>query len=79
MVTTTSVETLDRSSIYCYTGCILGKAPRIKETLPDFCENMDPNKWGIIVWYRVTQNPWEFRGLTGYHWDPWVLGCHTSK
>ena len=36
MVITTSVETLDRSWIYCYTDCILGKDPRIKETLPDF-------------------------------------------
>ena len=36
MVTTTFVETLDRSWIYCYTGCILGRAPRTKDTLPDF-------------------------------------------
>ena len=38
MVITTSVETLDGSWIYCYTGCISGRAPRTKETLPDFCE-----------------------------------------
>ena len=44
MVITTSVKTLDGSWIYCYRGCILGGAPRTKETLPDFCENMDPNK-----------------------------------
>ena len=36
MVITTSVETLDGSWIYFYTGSILGKAPRTKETLPDF-------------------------------------------
>ena len=22
--------------------------------LPDFCENMDPDKWDPTVWYRVT-------------------------
>ena len=52
VVITTSVETLDGSWIYCYTGCILGRAPRINETLPDFCENMDPNKWN-----KITRNP----------------------
>ena len=36
MVITISVETLDGSWIYCYIGCILGKAPRTKETLLDF-------------------------------------------
>ena len=36
MVITTSVETLDGSLIYCYTGCILGRAPRTKESLPIF-------------------------------------------
>ena len=44
MVITTSVEGLDGSWIYYYTGCILGSTPRTKETLPDFCENMDPDK-----------------------------------
>ena len=44
MVITISIETLDRSWIYCYTCYILGKAPRTKETLPDFFENMDPDK-----------------------------------
>ena len=53
MVITTSIETLDESWIYCYTGCILGRAPRTKKTLSDFCENMDPDKWDITVWYRV--------------------------
>ena len=43
---------------YGYTGCMLGRAPRTKETLPDFvCENMDPDKLDTIVWYRVTRNP----------------------
>ena len=57
VVCTTSVETLDGSWIYCYTGCILGRVPRTKKTLPDFCENMDPDKYDTIVWYRVTRNP----------------------
>ena len=34
---------------------MLGRASRIKETLPDFCENIDPNKWDTIVWYWVTR------------------------
>ena len=50
MVITTYVETLDGSWIYC----IMGRAPQPKETLPDFCENIDPNKWDITVWHRVT-------------------------
>ena len=46
------------------------------ETLPNFCENMDPDKWDTIVWYRVTQDPQEFRKLTGCQRDPRVLGRH---
>ena len=46
VVITTSVETLDRLWLYCYTGCVLRKAPRIKETLHYFCENMNPDKNG---------------------------------
>ena len=65
MVITTSVETLDGSWMYCYIGCISGRAPQTKETLLDFCENMDPDKWDTIVWCQVTQSPQEFRGLTG--------------
>ena len=42
---------------------MLGRAPRTKETLTDFCENMDPDKWDITMWYRVTRNPQEFCGL----------------
>ena len=34
--------------------CILGRAPRTKETLPDFLE-----------WCRVTRHPRIFHGLTG--------------
>ena len=34
---------------YNYTGCMLGRAPRTKDTLPDFCENMDLDKWDITV------------------------------
>ena len=44
MVITISVETLDGLWIYYYTGCILGRAPQTKKTLPDFCKNMDPDK-----------------------------------
>ena len=76
MVTATFVETLDRSWIYCYTGFILGRALRTKETLPNFCENMDLDKWDTTVWYRVTLNPQEFRRLTYYQRDPQVLGRH---
>ena len=65
VVITTSIETLDRLWLYYYTSCMLGKAPRTKETLPNFCENMDPDKWFKTVWYRVTRNPQEFRRLTG--------------
>ena len=57
MVISISVETLDWSWIYCYTGCILGRAPQTNETLLDFCENMDPDEWDKIVWYQVTRNP----------------------
>ena len=39
--------------------CILGRAPRTKETLPDFHE-----------WCRVTQHPQTFRGLTGCQRTP---------
>ena len=77
MVITTSVETLDGLWIYCYTCCILGRAPRTKETLPDFCENMDLDKWDTTMWYRVTRNPQEFRRLTGCQRDLRVLGRHT--
>ena len=44
MVITTSVETRDGSWIYCYTSYMLGRTSRIKETMPDFYENMDPDK-----------------------------------
>ena len=29
---------------HSYIGFMLGRAPRTKETLPEFCENMDPDK-----------------------------------
>ena len=44
VVITIYVETLDGLLLYCYTSCMLGRAPRTKETMPDFCENMDPDK-----------------------------------
>ena len=74
MVITTSVETLDELWLYCYTDYMLGRVPLTKETLPDFCENMDPDKWDTIVWYQVTQNSQEFRELTSCQRDPRVLG-----
>ena len=39
--------------------CTLGRAPRTKETLPDFHE-----------WYRVTRHPRLFRRLTGCQRTP---------
>ena len=47
------------------TGCILGRAPCIKETLPDFRE-----------WCRVTRHPRVFRGLTSCQRDTPVMGRH---
>ena len=46
--------------------CILGRAPRTKETLPNFRE-----------WCRVTQNPRVFRMLTGCQRTPgnWGVTC----
>ena len=41
----------------------LGRAPRTKETLPDF-----------LKWRRVTRHPLVFRGLTGSQWTPGVRG-----
>ena len=76
MVNTTSVETLDGSWIYSYTGCVLSRTPRTNETLAYFCENMDLDKLDTTVWYQVTRNSQEFRGLMGCQWDPRVLGRH---
>ena len=36
VVITISVETLNGLCLYCYTGYMLGRAPRTKETLLDF-------------------------------------------
>ena len=49
--------------------CILGRAPRTKETVPDFHE-----------WCQVTQHPRIFRGLTGCQRDPreWGVTYHKS-
>ena len=44
----------------------LGRAHRIKETLPDFYE-----------WRRETRPPLVFRGLTGSQRTPRELGRHT--
>ena len=43
--------------------CTLGRAPRTKETLPDFHE-----------WCRVTRHPRIFRRLTGCQWTPRFWG-----
>ena len=47
------------------TCCILDRAPRTKETLPDFHE-----------WCRVTRHPRIFRGLMSYQRDTPGLGRH---
>ena len=47
--------------------CTLGRAPRTKETLPDFHE-----------WCRVTRHPRAFRGLTGCQRTPRFLGVTTK-
>ena len=44
----------------------LGRAPRTKETLPDF-----------LKWRRVTRPPLVFRGLTGSQRTPGFLGRHS--
>ena len=43
--------------------CKLGRAPRTKETLPDF-----------LKWRRVTRPPLIFRGLTGSQRTPGFWG-----
>ena len=35
---------------------------------------LDLDKWDITVWYQVTRNPQEFRGLTGCQRDPRIWG-----
>ena len=46
-----------------YAGLYLGRAPRTKETLPDF-----------LKWHRVTRRPLVFRGLTGSQRTPGFWG-----
>ena len=45
----------------------LGRAPRTKETLPDF-----------LKWRRVTRRPLVFRGLTGSQRTPGFWGVTTT-
>ena len=45
----------------------LGRAPRTKETLPDF-----------LKWRRVTRHPLVFRGLTGSQRTPGFRGVTAS-
>ena len=35
--------------------CWVELLDRAKETLPNFCENMDLDKWDTTVWYRATR------------------------
>ena len=49
-----------------YAGLFLGRAPRTKETLPDFPK-----------WRRVTRPPLVFRGLTGIQRTPGFWGVTT--
>ena len=51
--------------------------PEQRRLCPIFFENMDPDKWDTIMWYRVTRNPQEFRRLAGCQQDPRVLGHHS--
>ena len=44
----------------------LGRAPRTKETLPDF-----------LKWIRVTRHPLVFRGLTDSQRTPGIGASHT--
>ena len=48
--------------------CTLGRAPRTKQTLPDFHE-----------WCRVTRHPQVFRELTGCQRDPRFWGVTLIK
>ena len=48
--------------------CTLGRAPRTKETLPDFRE-----------WCRVTRRPRIFRGLTGCQQTPGFGASHLGS
>ena len=50
------------------TGYTLGRAPRTKETMPDFRE-----------WCRVTRHPRVFRGLTGCQRTPQFWGVTVSN
>ena len=50
-----------------YAGLYLGRAPRTKETLPDF-----------LKWRRVTRPPLVFRGLTGSQRTPGFWGVTIS-
>ena len=55
--------------VYCWERfCTLGRAPRTKETLPDFHESC-----------RVIRHPRVFRGLTGCQRDTPVLERHIIK
>ena len=45
----------------------LGRAPRIKETLPDF-----------LKWHRVTRHPLVFHGLTGSQRTPGIGVSHSQ-
>ena len=45
-----------------------GRAPRTKETLPDF-----------LKWRRVTRHPLAFRGLTGSQRTPGFGASHTES
>ena len=47
--------------------CTLGRAPRTKETLPDFHECC-----------RVTRHPRVFRELTGCHWTHGFGASHVA-
>ena len=56
------------------TGFILGRAPRIKETLLDFRYVLSPEKGDSMEWCQVTRHRRIFCGLTGCQWTPGKWG-----
>ena len=61
---------------YCYKGCMLGRAPRTKETLPDFLWKYGSQYMGYN--HMVSGNPKsiEIPQVDGLSTGPRDLGCH---
>ena len=57
---------------------MFGRAPRTKDTLPNFCENMDPDKWGhnsVVSGHLKSTGILRVDGLST---GPSDLGCHKT-